>query len=183
MVAPQALTITIGTQGGDFHTIETPSDIKVTDFVQELANVLQFPLTDSDGRPISWRIDDTDSGRTLANELSLEENNVRDGHRLVLLRSVTAGGGPEIPRTVKSPRVWEAVLIYKLIYSLAGLALGAACLLGGTVLFVRGLVGSTTWTAKLLGFESQVTDAAPGALLFVAGVFVVWATRFSPRAK
>jgi hypothetical protein len=42
-------------------------------------------------------------------------------------------------------------------------------------------VGHTSWTAKLLGFESTINDAAPGVVLFVGRVFFVWITK--PRVK
>jgi hypothetical protein len=35
-----------------------------------------------------------------------------------------------------------------LAYSLGGLLLGLGCIIGGIVLFLRGVTGSTSWTAK-----------------------------------
>jgi hypothetical protein len=69
-------------------------------------------------------------------------------------------------------------LRYKFIYSMTGLLLGLVSMLGGIVLFLNGVAGSTSWTAKILGNESTITDAAPGAVLFVVGLFVVIATRY-----
>jgi hypothetical protein len=62
--------------------------------------------------------------------------------------------------------------------SLAGLFLGLVCVIGGMVLFLNGVAGSTSWSAKVLGFESQLSDAAPGSVLFVIGLFVIWITRY-----
>jgi len=70
---------------------------------------------------------------------------------------------------------------YKLIYSMTGLVLGLVSMLGGIVLFLNGVTGSTSWTAKILGSESNLTDAAPGAILFIVGLFVVIATRYNPK--
>jgi len=70
---------------------------------------------------------------------------------------------------------------YQFVYSLAGLVLGFGGILGGVVLLMRGVAGSSTWTASVLGVESRVTDAAPGAILFVVGLLVVLATRFDVR--
>ena len=69
-------------------------------------------------------------------------------------------------------------LRYKFIYSMTGLFLGLVSMLGGIALFLNGVVGSTSWTAKILGNESTITDAAPGAVLFVVGLFVIIATRY-----
>jgi len=70
-------------------------------------------------------------------------------------------------------------LRYKLIYSMTGLVLGLICIIGGILLFLNGVTGSSSWTAKILGNESNITDAAPGAILFIVGLFVIIATRYS----
>jgi hypothetical protein len=69
-------------------------------------------------------------------------------------------------------------LRYKFIYSMTGLFLGLVSMLGGIVLFLNGVTGTTSWTAQILGNTSNLTDAAPGAVLFVVGLFVVIATRY-----
>jgi ubiquitin-protein ligase len=89
---PAELTkVRIFTQGGDEHDIETPLDIRVTEFIDELALALNLPKTDAESRPVSWRMDNKDTGRTLEGERTLEENGVRHNHRLSLLRQVVAG--------------------------------------------------------------------------------------------
>jgi hypothetical protein len=75
----------------------------------------------------------------------------------------------------------EMIARFRLIYSLCGMVLGLVCILGGIVLFLRGVTGATSWTAKLLGAESSMTDAAPGAILFIVGLLLVVATRFRHR--
>jgi len=69
-------------------------------------------------------------------------------------------------------------LLFKFIYSMTGLFLGLFSMIGGIILFLNGITGSTSWTAKILGNESSITDAAPGAVLFVVGLFVIIATRY-----
>ena len=86
-----------------------------------------------------------------------------------------------IPSGITGEGFWRKLSLYHLVYSLAGLALGLACILGGILLFLRGVSGATSWTARVAGIDSQISDAAPGALLFVAGVLVVWLTRFTAR--
>ena len=72
----------------------------------------------------------------------------------------------------------ERLSKHQLIYSIAGLILGLVCILGGVALFINGVAGSTSWSAKFFGAESNITDAAPGAILFIVGLFVVFITRY-----
>lgn len=88
-----------------------------------------------------------------------------------------------VPRSLKDPDTYKKFAQLQLVYSLFGLLLGLACVLGGIVLCLHGVVGSTSWTAKLLGAESSLSDARPGVVLFVVGLFVVWVTRFSVEAQ
>lgn len=62
-------------------------------------------------------------------------------------------------------------------YAKLGLILGVLTIVGGTILSLYGVVGNTSWTAKILGFESKLGDAAPGVVLFVAGIFFIRLTK------
>jgi hypothetical protein len=88
------IKVTIFTQGGDQHEIETPLDIKTEDFIKELATALQLPMTDAEGHLVAWRLDNKDVGNTLTSDQTLEQNGVRDGHGFALIRQMTAGGIP-----------------------------------------------------------------------------------------
>ncbi len=77
----------------------------------------------------------------------------------------------------------DRLMGYKLIYSMTGLVLGSTCIIGGILLFLNGVSGSSSLTAKILGNESNLTDAAPGAILFVVGLFIVLVTRYSPKVE
>jgi hypothetical protein len=79
------------------------------------------------------------------------------------------------------PEHLEKLSKHQLIYSITGLILGLVCTLGGVALFLNSVVGSTSWTAKILGAESTITDAAPGTVLFIVGLFVVFITRYVLR--
>jgi hypothetical protein len=79
------------TMGGEEKDIETPTDIKAEDFIKELAAALRLPVDDREGRPVSWRIDNKETGKTLDGAKTLEENEVREGHRLILMRTTAAG--------------------------------------------------------------------------------------------
>jgi hypothetical protein len=46
---------------------------------------------------------------------------------------------------------------------------------------LHGVAGHTSWTASLLGLHSNVSDAAPGVVLFIVGLFMIWATK--PKVK
>jgi C4-dicarboxylate transporter len=66
-------------------------------------------------------------------------------------------------------------------YAKLGLALGLASIIAGTILGLHGVTGATSWTAKVLGLESKINDAAPGVVLFIVGIFYVWITK--PKIK
>jgi hypothetical protein len=66
-------------------------------------------------------------------------------------------------------------------YGRLGLGLGLSCIVGGIILGLNGVAGSTSWTAKLLALESEINDAAPGVVIFVVGMFMVWITK--PKVK
>jgi len=69
----------------------------------------------------------------------------------------------------------------KFIYSLVGLLVGLSCIIVGMVLGLSGVVGHTSWTASVIGLSTSLTDAAPGVVVFVVGIFMVWITRFSVK--
>ncbi|MFZ0749092.1 MAG: hypothetical protein WAM70_07015, partial [Pyrinomonadaceae bacterium] len=62
-------------------------------------------------------------------------------------------------------------------YATLGLVLGLATIIGGIILGLNGVAGSTSWTARLIGLESKINDAAPGVVLFIVGIFLVFITR------
>ena len=71
----------------------------------------------------------------------------------------------------------------KFVYSILGLFLGLACIVAGVVLGLSGVAGHTSWTASLLGLSTSMSDATPGVIIFVVGVFFVLITRFSVRER
>ncbi len=73
---------------------------------------------------------------------------------------------------------WKTATLFQLIYSLCGLFLGLICVGGGIFLLISDVVGKASWTAKILGAESTVSDAGPGVVLFIVGLFFVLITRF-----
>jgi hypothetical protein len=89
----------------------------------------------------------------------------------------------ELPADPRERHFWGRLAVLQLIYSLAGLVLGLACIIGGIVLFFHGVAGSSSWVGQFIGVQSKLSDAAPGTVLFVVGVVIVWLTRFAVRVR
>lgn len=77
----------------------------------------------------------------------------------------------------------KRTMLYKLIYSLFGLVLGLTCILVGGYLGLSGVAGNSRMVAEVLGLKTELSDATPGVVLFVVGIFMVWITRFNPRIR
>src|SRR5436853_2242137 len=89
----------------------------------------------------------------------------------------------ELPPNPRERHFWGRLAVLQLIYSLAGLVFGLACVVAGTLLFFHGVSGSSSWVGEFIGVQSKLSDAAPGTVLFVVGLVVVWLTRFAVRVK
>jgi apolipoprotein N-acyltransferase len=89
----------------------------------------------------------------------------------------------ELPSNPRERHFWGRLAVLQLIYSLAGLLLGLACVIGGILLFFHGVAGSSSWVGEFIGVRSRLSDAAPGTVLFVVGLAVVWLTRFAVRVR
>src|SRR6266513_3096865 len=89
----------------------------------------------------------------------------------------------ELPWNPRERHFWGRLVILQLIYSLAGLLLGLACVIGGIVLFFHGVAGASSWVGEFIGVKSKLSDAAPGTVLFVVGLAIVWLTRFAVRVR
>ncbi len=86
--------LTIITQNDEVHEIETPLDLRASEFVDELRQALGLATNDAEGRPIAWQLDNKDTGKRLIGDKTLEQNGVENGHRLNLWRTIVAGGDP-----------------------------------------------------------------------------------------
>ena len=87
------------------------------------------------------------------------------------------------PRSLLDKAFWKKSSTFQFIYSMLGLVFGLACIFGGLILFFHGVVGSSSWTVKILELESKISDAAPGCILFIVGFLVVWITRFEIKIQ
>ena len=90
---------------------------------------------------------------------------------------------PSIVDYRTDPDTQTTLAKFQLIYSVVGLVLGLICIIGGIILFLNGVAGSTSWTASMFRAESKISDAAPGAVLFIVGLFVVFVTRYRFKHK
>lgn len=102
-----------------------------------------------------------------------------------VLRS--SGGAGVVPRPLKLSdkeiSLWKKVALFQFIYSVFGLVIGLLTTIMGLILSLRGVGGASSWTAKFIGLESNISDAAPGVVLFLVGLSVVFITRFEFKAK
>ena len=89
----------------------------------------------------------------------------------------------ELPPNPRERHFWGRLAVLQLIYSLSGLVFGLACIVGGILLFFHGVAGSSSWVGEFIAVQSKLSDAAPGTVLFVVGLVVVWLTRFSVRVR
>jgi hypothetical protein len=89
----------------------------------------------------------------------------------------------ELPPDPRERQFWARLAHLQLIYSLAGLVVGLTCIAGGIGLFLHGVVGTSSWIGDFIGVQSRLSDAAPGTVLFVVGLAVVWLTRFTVRIR
>ena len=89
----------------------------------------------------------------------------------------------ELPPDPRERQFWARLARLQLIYSLAGLVFGLGCIVGGVGLFLHGVVGSSSWVGDFIGVRSNLSDAAPGTVLFIVGLAVVWLTRFTVRIR
>ena len=83
----------------------------------------------------------------------------------------------------KSPKIVEIVSSHQLTYSIMGVFFGVLCILGGIVLFFSGIAGKTHWAVNLLGIESTITDASPGAILFIVGFLIIIITKYDAKIR
>lgn len=80
--------------------------------------------------------------------------------------------------TQRDPQIIGRVARYEFAYAILGLTVGLICIVLGLVLFLHGAQGTTSWTARLLGLQTDVTDAAPGVMFGLVGLFVIFVSRY-----
>lgn len=102
---------------------------------------------------------------------STDESNPR------ILRNVPTLDHMTVPQSLDDPAFYKEAARRQSRWCMWGLALAACCILGGFILCWRGVAGASAWSTKVGGFESTLTGATPGIVLFASGVLIVWITR------
>ncbi len=85
--------------------------------------------------------------------------------------------------TPKSSKLKKQFLELEHRYGKYGLVISWSCVALGAVLSIAGAVGNTNWTAQFLGLHSNISDAGPGVVLFIVGLFFALITRPKSRLK
>lgn len=71
--------------------VEIPDNVPMNRLIPALVGRLGLP-TDQDGQPVTYRLDNRQTGERIGDEQTLAEAGVQDGTVLALFPEVTAGG-------------------------------------------------------------------------------------------
>src|SRR2546428_8884121 len=88
----------------------------------------------------------------------------------------------ELPPNPRERHFWGRLATLQLIYSLAGLVFGLACIVGGILLFFHGVAGSSSWVGEFIGVRGKPSGPPPRPGPFFAGPPPACAPRFPAPA-
>jgi uncharacterized ubiquitin-like protein YukD len=71
--------------------VEVPDNVPMNRLIPALVSRLGLP-TEQDGQPVTYRLDNRDSGQRIGDEQTLADAGVQEGAVLALFPEVTAGG-------------------------------------------------------------------------------------------
>ena len=74
-------------------------------------------------------------------------------------RSVVSGS---LKLSDKEISLWNKLSLFQFIYSICGLVIGLLTTIMGLILSLHGIGGASSWTAKFIDLETNISDAAPG---------------------
>jgi len=154
------IKVRVSTMDGEKRGVETPTDVRVDEFIKELCDALNLPKTDFAGNPVVWRIDDKDTDRTLDGLKVLESQGVKEGHRLSLIRATVAGCFPETTQVLLATGNTEAIGRIKSGDSILAYDMYTCSYLSSPV---EGIY-QQTYSEKLI-FNNQLTTTADQHLL------------------
>src|SRR2546423_2225284 len=103
---------------------------------------------------------------------------MRDGLLICLHFALAVLELPPIPR---ERHFWGRLATLQLIYSLAGLVFGLACVVAGTLPFFHSAAGCSRSGGGVVGVPSQRSGGAPRAVLFRRRLAVVLPARPAVR--
>ncbi len=72
---------------------------------------------------------------------------------------------------------------FQFLYSIGGYIVGGSTIVGGILLFLRGIAGSTDWSFKFLGVNTELSEAAPGVILFIVGLLIIYVTKYRANPR
>lgn len=70
---------------------------------------------------------------------------------------------------------------FRFVYAILALITGTITILSGLILFLNGVTGRLTWIVKSPGATSELSNAAPGVVFVLAGIYIIYLTRFEPE--
>jgi hypothetical protein len=156
---------------------ERPSRTEHSETKDFTAERIDFRPTPTTERP-SWKPDQSDRPANLNEWMTVDSATF---HNSPVHARPTEGDRHTISARSHSETVIRGAVLGEYIYAIIGQVLGFSTVIGGIILALHGVSGHTSWTAKLFGFESSINDAAPGVVLFIVGIFLVFITR--PKVK
>jgi hypothetical protein len=89
----------------------------------------------------------------------------------------------EVPPNATKSSFWTKVVKYEFVYALIGLSIGLICIIGGAFLFLIGISGNLNLKLEIFGMKGNLSNAMPGAVLFLIGLFVIGITKFTVKIK
>jgi hypothetical protein len=95
---------------------------------------------------------------------------------VVVGRTFLGRQGIEVPGGDVDEDFWTMVVSYQFFYSIAGFIGGFLNIIAGIVLFLNGTIGTSHWSADVLGMK--FTDAAPGTVLMFIGLGFLHVTQY-----
>jgi|ERR1051325_9000100 hypothetical protein len=155
-----------------------PEDYEHRDLYAQRIDFKPERQTDQESNHGNWR--------PVQNEQPLTRRDTIRVDRVSFIDDSPAYAQPQRNKTTSSKQVnppsHSRELLDKAIegeysYGRRGQILGLAAIVGGIILALFGAAGSTTWMAKVIGFESKLIGASPGVVLFVVGIFLVRFTK------
>lgn len=90
-------------------------------------------------------------------------------------------GAPEVERFLRALETHPAMIRTYREGSWFGMVVGALLLLGGFVMTVMGLSGTSEWIIESMSLRARLVNASPGAVFAIIGMVLMF--RYKPKVK
>lgn len=87
----EKVNVTVVLPSGESKKAILPANVSVEKIIKGLVDKLKLKTTDSNGRPLTYRLDHKESGKRLDNSKTLSEQGVKDGHTLNIEATIVPG--------------------------------------------------------------------------------------------